>query len=142
MNRKIFVLVTVLAVVFVASKHQLFAQSNKNNGTLEIISAYVPDSVVFKPAEGIEIAQKSLVVFLVSGTTDFRVGNFWASGSTKLSPSGEFIFYDKTILCAFDFKVPSYYKVEKIKFVVDNKEMIYDFANFKWESDSEEKDEK
>jgi len=143
MERKILILVTVLTV-FTASKHQACAQSmgNKSNGILEIISLHIPDSVIFKPAKGIEIESWKLYVSLVSDTTIFWADYSTAEGVMKLSPDGFFsnrrIFLDETEKIRFySFKAPSDFEAKKVKFVVDGKEMIYDLVNFEWESSSE-----
>ena len=104
-----------------------------SNGTLEIISINVPNSIVFKPAEGIEIRNTSLRVFLVSETTSYKA-NFIAIGNMILNGSESFfVFTNKSILRAIDFKVPVNFKANKIKFVVDNKNMSFDLDKSEWE---------
>ena len=136
MNRKVLVLLTVLAVVFMACNHQVFAQDKnyKSNGTLEIIAVHVPDSVVFKPAEGVEMQSWKTEVSLVSGTRSFRAIYFASEGLTMMAPDGRAIYFDKTEkICAFPFNVPSDFEAKTIKFVVNGKEMYFDLVNSEWE---------
>ena len=137
MNRRILGFLTVLIVVFTASKLQVSAQSNdnKSNDILEIISLHIPDSVIFKPAEGVEIESWKLGVYLVSDTVSFKAGLWGGSGLIKLAPDGRrSIYYDQTEIIAISFNAPSDFEAQKIKFEVDGKEMIFDIANYEWES--------
>ena len=138
MKRKIVVLTTMMIAFFMATNNHASAQDNdsKSNGIIEIIALFIPDSVVFKPAEGIEIAFDSLSVFLVSEERSYECGNYNLNGSFNVEFSNgrtKYTFVNETRLRAFDFKAPIDFKAQKIKFVVGKKDLIYDIINSKWE---------
>ena len=134
MNRKFLILVTILTIVCTTIQHQAFAQSmeNKSNGILEIISLHIPDSIIFKPAEGVEIKSWTTEVSLVSDTNSFRHTLMAAEGSMKLSPEGRFIYIDKTEKVIPFFNVPSDFEAQIIKFVVEGNEMYFDINKLEW----------
>jgi len=115
------------------------SNDNKSNDILEIISLHIPDSVIFKPAEGVEIESWKLGVYLVSDTVSFKARYSVGSGVFKLPPdggllSGRAIYIDQTEIIAISFNAPPDFEAQKIKFEVDGKEMIFDIANYEWES--------
>jgi len=112
--------------------------NSKSNGTIEIIGIYLPDSIVFKPAEGIEIATEKLHATLLSATESLVPNSFSVSGSLKLNFNGGLIYTDNTKLVIKDLNYSVDFKPQKIKFIVDGKEMIYDITKFEWESNSVE----
>jgi hypothetical protein len=105
------------------------------NGTLEILSVALPDSVVFRPAPGVEIMQGTLIVSFVSGKTDIRMP-YEASGTFRISMTpGNTIFYfiNQTTFTAKEFDFPAGFKPEQIVFTVAGKDMTYDIARSAWE---------
>ena len=126
-------------IIIPVNEDQSLTQSNvnKSNGTLEIISIHAPDSVTFIPAKGIEIQSWKLEVYLISESTTLEARYYAASGETKLSPSGQGIFSDRNeSVSALFINAPADFKTQKIKFVVDGQEMIFDLDKNEWEKTS------
>lgn len=136
MNRRYEVLMIFLITVLAVSNYQMVAQSmdNKSNGTLEILSIDLPDSILFKPADGVKL--KDFNVSLVSGTNRIKPGNYVAN-KAMLSDEGGPVFSENARLYAMSFEIPADFKVEKIRFEVDGKEMYFDIAKYEWEPESE-----
>jgi Thiol:disulfide interchange protein len=132
MNRFFFSLTVLFLVLSTTFGNQVSAQSNdsKSNGTLEIITLSLPDSIVFKPTTGISIPAEELYVSFISGEESFAPEFFSVSGTVGLSFDGGFIYRNETALIV---KNTSNLKPQKIKFVVSGQEMFYDVAKLEWE---------
>ena len=108
----------------------------KNIEMFEITALYLPDSIIFKPVEGIEIESSTLTVSFVSKTNPLRTGEITASGELRLTArNGEMVHLltDKTKLYAKNFNLPADFEPQKIKFVVEEKEIFYNIVEDKWE---------
>lgn len=130
-KRLIFFFATFVAV-FAVYNHQVYAQA-KNN-TVEIISLHLPDSVVFKLAEGVRVTSGTVSVYLVSGAKNIKANELVANPvNISLDSKGGMIatYIDETVFRAKNFK-PGF-RAQKIKFVVDKKNFLYDIAKSKWE---------
>lgn len=107
------------------------------NGTLEILSVALPDSVVFRLAPDVEITQGTLEVNFISGTTSVRSA-YWASGTFRVRDLAAsemiLIFTDQTTLVAKEFDFPAGFKPKKIRFTVAGEEMTYDIARSAWDA--------
>jgi len=139
MNTKPIVLTIVFTVVLMLSNSQVFAQGSKNksNGTLEILDIYVPDFIAFKPVKGVEF--KNVDVYLIAGTKSYGAGKKTAKGlNITMAESGilETIHteHSEVHVMIFDTPSTSNFVIEKIKFVVDDKEMFYNLIENKWET--------
>jgi len=130
-------LVAIVAIIGM-TVFSAYSQGNKSNGTLEIVSVNIPDSIVFTPSSEVEIETGKLEVFLVSGLKTLQTGlsAVSAPGGLKMYvKNGEFVsaFTDKTTFYVKNFDIPADFKAEKIKFVVEGKEMYYNLAKSEWE---------
>lgn len=104
--------------------------TNKSNGVLEIISLHLPDSVVFKPADG-QVLKSILIYFISEGKQrGVKVEARNVSIDDDWIPS----FTDETIVCAM--ADPGIH-AQKIQFTVDNKTVyFYDLLQNEWEPGS------
>ncbi|MCL2760801.1 MAG: tetratricopeptide repeat protein [Desulfuromonadales bacterium] len=117
-----------------------FAQGavGKSNGTLDILAVFPPHFIAFKPAHGAEI--RNIDVYFVSengfqqsvqaGTLSYKRANT----ETVQNSGPEVVYTDKTEIYAMGFDPLSNFEAQKIKFVVDGKEMFFDIVGAKWVS--------
>jgi len=106
-----------------------------SNGTLEILTISVPDSIVFKFVEG-KISKKSKVyACLVYNGKEISPKEIVASPVLlKADKNGYDTSYtDETKFYVRNFYIDANAKVEKIKFVVDGATMFYNLEKSKWE---------
>ena len=125
----------LITIVVSFSLVMFFACTQKN--TVEIVALHLPDSVIFKPASEIQIEFASLEVSLVSKSNDLIKGKLTAFGEIILMGNKEGhlvqLLTDKTKIRVSNFNLPYNFEPQKIKFVVNSKEMYYNIANAKWE---------
>ena len=143
MKKKNLVLTVLFIALFMGNNYQMSAQviESKSNEILEIISIDIPNSVHFKPAKGVEIKSVELSVYLVSETANIRAEEFKLKEGSQTSiglDKGKLTYYysDKSELYAMKFNVTANTVIQKIKFVVDEREMYFDIAKYEWDSDS------
>ena len=108
------------------------AVGDKSNGTLEIIALYTPDFIVFKPAKGKKFKEYS--VHFVSGSKNY--GAFKTTAlkvDVDVAKNFQVTFTDESEIRALFNISDNSFKAEKIKFIVDGKEMYYDLNQSKWE---------
>jgi len=108
-----------------------------SNGTLEILTINIPDSIVFKCVEG-KISKKSNVyACLVYNGKEIAPEKIVADPVLiKLDTKGSFTdvsYTDETKFYARNFNVNANARIEKIKFVVDGATMFYNLEKSKWE---------
>ncbi|MDR1172598.1 MAG: hypothetical protein LBL24_09110 [Bacteroidales bacterium] len=105
---------------------------HKSNGTLNILTVYAPDFIIFKPAEGNKI--KRVAVSFVSGKRSYRGARISAT-AISLDKNFEIVYSDKSEISISGFDAPDDFEAQEIRFVVDGKAMYYDLAQSAWESD-------
>lgn len=106
-----------------------------SNGTLEILALNLPDSVIYKPAEGQVFESGTVSEYLVYNTTNILAKERRVSGTVMLSSENgntTWKFGDQSRVVAI-FDLPEGFKAQKIKFVVAGKEMYYNIAKSNWE---------
>ncbi|MDR3327427.1 MAG: hypothetical protein LBT04_04780 [Prevotellaceae bacterium] len=115
------------------------SDGNQNNGTFEILNVYVPDSIVFKVAEGKEL--KEVSVYLVSETQSI-VGAQLIANPVNIVEDDKGVmqatYTDKTKIHVMNFNTPNFFETKRIKFVADGREMYYDLVKSKWETAPDE----
>ena len=133
MKRREVIFVMLLFAVFMATNNQAFAQSDgkKSDRKIEMIGVYLPDSIVFKPAAGVEIKSANLQASIVSGSESFTPKSFNVSGQIGLMDGG-YKYLENSIL-KIELNYDSSFKPQKIKFTVDKQDIIYDIATSEWE---------
>jgi len=134
MKHVVFTLSLIVLIGVGSANTVTFAQggNNQSNGTLKMIKSHVPDSVIFTVATGKEIDY--VKVSLIGGDQTFE-GSTYVSGKISLKTvNGKMVYSygDQTTLTAKDFKAPSNFEPQKIKFETDNKEMYYDLTKSSW----------
>jgi len=108
---------------------------DKSNGTLEIVTLYLPDFIVCKPAVGQKM--KNVEVYLVGDNSwdkSYKASKI-VTDPVIYDGAGTWWTTDKSEIRAI-FDIPRndvLFKPKKIKFVVDGKEMYYDLSASKWE---------
>ena len=144
MKKKILTATALFIAIFAISSSQMFAQevANKSNGTLEIVSIDIPDSIVVKYAEGQAINRK-IDVSLVYNKQTFLSKKIIANPIVvKEDKKGAWsvIYTDATKFCAKDFDISdANIKIQKIKFVVAGKATYYNLETSEWEPKSKKK---
>lgn len=111
--------------------------SPQSNGTLEMLQVHLPDSVVFKPVEGVEFKTSELYMSILSGEEEFSPQYFGLSGIIGLSFDGGSRCTHQTTISVENLDFPAGFKPEKINFVLNGKEMVYDLATSRWEPEPE-----
>ena len=143
MKRKIiFLLTACIAVLSVNPYLSAQNEDNKSNGTLEVIGISIPDTIVFSPAKGMKITAGQITVYLVSGEDSFQ-GKVSFSGSFSLSGNAFSLPFDQAmqyaeldsecVIEAYNFNVPANFKAQKIRFLIDRREMYYNLEKDEWE---------
>jgi hypothetical protein len=108
--------------------------SSLSNGTLQIIEVCIPDSVVFTAAPGKEV--HSLSVYLIGEGKEIE-GSMHVSGKLIIQlVDGKmaYVYTDESRFTTDEFKIPSGFKAEYIRFKANGKEMHYNIALSKWEN--------
>ena len=138
MKRREVIFVTLLFAVFMASNSQVSAKEkrtesgekaeNIDGSKIEIIAVHLPDSIVFKPAAGVEIKPGNIQVSIVSGDVSCNPKEFSGSGGLKQISFNNYVFTEKTIITVREFTCENSFKPQKIIFTVDEQKIIYDIA--------------
>jgi hypothetical protein len=112
------------------------------NGTIDIISVAMPDSVIFRPAAGVEFPIRELSVHVVSGSSkveftslNIRGVLFKISGNQALSfdISNGFVNSKSRIRSYSNSeRLPDDGRPRRIVFTVSGREMIYDVERALW----------
>lgn len=138
--KKAIMILSVIAACMASSRanaqsDESQSDESQNNGTFEILNIYLPDSIVFKVAEGKEL--KEVHVYLVSGTKSIRGGKVEAKPvHIEMDENGalQATYTDITVIHVMNFDTPKSFEAKKIKFVADGREMYYDLVESKWET--------
>lgn len=129
--------VVIAAVFFIAALFSATTQSSaqntdhKSNGVLEIISLHLPDSVVFKPADG-QVLKDIVEVYFISGRKQHgaRIEARNISIDDDLMP----FFTEHAV---FRVIPSSGIDAQKIRFVVNHDTVYhYDLLRDEWEPES------
>ena len=142
MKKKIFILTALFIAIFAIGNNRALAQEsenqkNKSNGIVEILSVNIPDSIVFRPAEGQVFKSGTISVFLISDTTIVFSEDLVILGEIVLiTENGKTIytFDNKCKLYAKGFEIPEDFETKKIQFIVEGKTMYYNLIEDEWES--------
>jgi len=126
------ILAAIFSAVLFSVMPKTYAQNpgNESNGVLEIISLHLPDSVVFKPADGQVL--KTILIYFVSGGRERGV----EVEARNVSIGDDWIpfFTEHAVVRAM--ASPSV-NTQKIKFVVDQKTVYYyDVLRDEWDPGS------
>jgi len=103
---------------------------HKSNGTLEIVAIYAPDFIILKPAKGKEF--KAIAAYFVSGKTSYQA-SLIRGLAVSIDKDWKATYTDESEVRFSNFNTPIDYVPQKIRFVVDKKEMFFDVARSRWE---------
>jgi len=104
----------------------------KSNGTLEVISIYAPDIVVFRPAPGKEFKTPQITVHFHSAAKDYQ-GKHLRALSVTVDKNWNATYTNKSEIRITNFDTPPDFQAQKVIFKVDRKTMRYDLVNSAWE---------
>lgn len=107
-----------------------------SNGTLEILEISLPDSIVFKFAEGKAAKVKYVFVYLVNNKENIPAKEVVAN-PVNVNPNDKawtFSYSDETKFCAKGFAIYGNTEIQKIKFVIaGGRTMYYNLQRSQWE---------
>jgi hypothetical protein len=110
------------------------------NGTLEMLQVAMPDSIVFRPAAGVEIPPTKFEVSFASGRRHLKVHlrvsaravQFRTTDPSKIFEPGNAIYTDQTRINVSVVDAPAGFRPDRIVLTVAGREMVWDIERAMW----------